>query len=436
MSLTRSAPPSADVANPALMPAAGGIFRRVRTTVWLPLGFMYASYYMCRYNVSFGASAMTKYYGWSNQEWGWITATHFWLYAIGQFVNGQITDRIGGRRAIILGAVGTILLNIGMALGANIGVLGYFIVMWGANGYFQAFGAPSIVSVNGNWFGLKERGTFTGLFGMMIQLGRFAITLLGGYLIATSPWPTIFWVPAIITAFFAVIGWFAIRDHPEEFGFEAPDGGEDDTTHGTKPLGVAYTLKKVLTSRTLWIISAAYFCTGVVRHGLEQWFPKYLQEVQHLATDSAAFQIRALAMPIAATLGAFAAGIASDKLFGARRGPPTVIMYAAQFVFLLAFYYSSGPLAAAVLLVVLSFFVNGPHSLLGGAAAMDFGGRKAAGSAAGMIDAFQYIGAGLGQPMVGWVIDTYGWSGWVVSLSGFALFGAVLMSFLWNARPK
>lgn len=412
------------------------IYRRVRATVWLPLGFMYASYYMTRYNLSFGKTTMTQTFGWSNEQWGWITASMFWMYAVGQFINGQLTDKIGGRKAIVIGALGTVLANIAMALGSNVGTLGYFIVMWGANGYFQAFGAPSIVSVNGNWFALKERGTFTGIFGMMIQLGRFAITLLGGYLIASNPWPMLFVVPALITLVFAILAWFAIRNNPEELGFPAPDMGDHDRHTIAEPLGIAYTLKKVLTSPVLWVISGAYFCTGVVRHGLEQWFPAYLQEVQHLSPDSLAFQLRALAMPVAAVLGSFTAGVTSDKIFGARRGPPTAIMYFMQFVLLLGFYYFSGPASAAIYLILLSFFVNGPHSLLGGAAAMDFGGRKASGSAAGMIDAFQYIGAGMTQPIIGFVIDNFGWSGWAISLAGFALLGGVLMSLLWNAKPK
>lgn len=412
------------------------IYRRVRSTVWLPLGFVYASYYMCRYNLSFGASKMTKLFGWNNEQWGWIVAAGFWFYALGQFINGQITDRLGGRRAIMIGAIGTIGMNCLMALGTNFGVLGYFVIMWGANGYFQAFGAPSIVHVNGNWFGIKERGTFTGIFGMMIQLGRFGITLLGGFLIANYDWTALFFVPAAITAGFAIIGWFAIRDQPEDLGFEPPDMGAHDQHSDTKPLGIAATMKKVLTSPVLWVISGAYFCTGVVRHGLEQWFPKYLIEVQQLAPNSFAFQLRALAMPVAAVLGAFAAGWSSDKLFGSKRCPPAAIMYFSQFILLILFYYLTGPVAAAVLLILLSFFVNGPHSLLGGAAAMDFGGRKASGSAAGMIDAFQYIGAGLAQPIVGAVIDNFGWSGWMISLSAFALLGGILMSTLWNARPK
>lgn len=412
------------------------VYRRVRATVWLPLGFMYASYYMTRYNLSFGKTTITREFGWSNEQWGWIGATFFWMYAFGQFINGQITDKIGGRKAIVLGALGTILLNFAMTLGTEFGVIGYFIVMWGANGYFQAFGAPSIVSVNGNWFALRERGTFSGIFGMMIQLGRFAITLLGGYLIANFPWPALFAIPAAITAGFAILAWFAIRDNPEDMGFEAPDMGAHDAHTTQHPAGIAYTLKKVLTSRVLWIISLAYFCTGWVRHGFEQWFPAYLQEVQHLAPDSLAFQLKALALPVAAVLGAFAAGISSDKLFGSRRGPPAAIMYFAQFVLLIIFYYKAGPASAVILLILLSFFVNGPHSLLGGAAAMDFGGRKASGSAAGMVDAWQYFGAGIVQPVVGRVIDVYGWDGWALSLAGFALLGGILMSTLWNARPK
>jgi MFS transporter, OPA family, glycerol-3-phosphate transporter len=420
----------------SLLPASGDVFKRIRTTVWLPLGFMYASYYMTRYNLSFGKTTITQAYGFSNQEWGWISAAFFWMYALGQFINGQITDRVGGRKAILIGAVGTVAMNFAMGVGTNFGTIGYFILMWGVNGYFQAFGAPSVVSVNGNWFGIKERGTFSGIFGMMIQLGRFAITILGGFLIVQFPWPNLFFIPAAITAFFAILAWFSIRDNPEQLGFQPPDMGEHDQHTDDKPLGMKYTLKKVLTSKVLWVISAAYFCTGVVRHGLEQWFPAYLQEVRHLSPDSLAFQLNAVAMPVAAVIGALAAGLASDKIFGARRSPPVAIMYYAQFIFLLMFAYLSTPATAAVYLILLSFFVNGPHSLLGGAAAMDFGGRKAAGSAAGMIDAFQYIGAGITSPVVGWVIDTFGWDGWTISLAGFALVGGILMTTIWNVRPK
>ena len=44
-------------------------------------------------------------------------------------------------------------------------------VIWGINGYFQSFGALSIVKVNAQWFHVRERGTFAGVFGVLIRLG-------------------------------------------------------------------------------------------------------------------------------------------------------------------------------------------------------------------------------------------------------------------------
>ncbi len=44
-------------------------------------------------------------------------------------------------------------------------------VLWGANNYFQSFGALSIVKINAAWFRVSERGSFAGIFGIMIQSG-------------------------------------------------------------------------------------------------------------------------------------------------------------------------------------------------------------------------------------------------------------------------
>jgi len=402
---------------------------------WFPLGLMYASYYMCRYNMPIANKHIADHFHWSNQQMGWIITAMFWAYAIGQFINGQITDRIGGRKAILIGAVGTIILNVALGFGKEVGMLTYFIVVWGLNGYLQAFGAPSIVKVNANWFAVAERGTFTGIFGLMIQFGRWAITFLGGFLIMSLPWEYTFYIPALVTLLITILGYFTVKDNPEDVGFP-PVEKTSETSNDTEPAGFAYTLKLVLSSKVLWIISGAYFCTGVVRHGLDQWFIKYLAEVHNIATNSPAFMVTAFLIPISAVLGSFAAGIISDYFFKAKRGPVAAIMYFAQFILLLIFAFISGPLISCVLLVILQFFINGPHSLLGGAAAMDFGGRKGAGSAAGLIDCFQYIGAGLTGFGVGIILDQFGWGGWIVSLTGFSFIAGCLMVSIWNAKPK
>ena len=54
---------------------------------------------------------------------------------------------------------------------------------------------------------------------------------------------------------------------------------------------------------------------------------------------------------------------------------------------------------------------------------------------AGLVDAWQYLGAGLAGFGTGLIIDRYGWGAWVVVLIGFAAAASLLMLRIWNRRP-
>ena len=416
------------------------VYRRFRWTNWIPLGLMYGSYYMGRYNIYIANKDICEEFGWNKSQIGIVFMVWYWAYAFGQLVNGIITDKIGGRKAIMIGALATIILNLLFGATPWGGVLAYFIMIWCINGYFQAFGAPSIVKVNANWFSLTERGTFTGIFGFMIQLGRFGINFIGPIVMATYGWRYAFFVPPMITFSILVLTFFTVKDNPEDCGFKNfvkyGEGGDEEPDE--KPPELGYIFKKVFTSKILWIISGAYFCTGVVRHGLDAWFPRYMQEVQNIELNTKLFLIGMVILPLSAVLGSVLAGWCSDHLFHGRRGPIAAIMYFSQFVLLIIFLKFPSPVLAMGLYIVLQVFVNGPHSLLGGAASMDFGGRKAAGAASGLIDAWQYIGAGtLGAGFfTGWLIESYGWDAWIYTLLIGAILGGILMVSIWNVLPS
>src|SRR4051812_32855706 len=94
-----------DGAAPASLPPLSEELRRRRRAVLAAIGFAYASYYMCRYNWNAANKAVADALHFSNSDVGLISAAFFWSYAVGQFVNGPIIDRIGGRRAIVMGAL-------------------------------------------------------------------------------------------------------------------------------------------------------------------------------------------------------------------------------------------------------------------------------------------------------------------------------------------
>jgi OPA family glycerol-3-phosphate transporter-like MFS transporter len=92
-------------------------------------------------------------------------------------------------------------------------------------------------------------------------------------------------------------------------------------------------------------------------------------------------------------------------------------------------------------MIIAAFIVNSMaismvHSMLSGTASMDFGGKRAAATAAGMFDGMQYIGGSFAGYGVGVLLDLYGWDVWAPSMIGFAAIGGILMLTLWNARPR
>ena len=67
---------------------------------------------------------------------------------------------------------------------------------------------------------------------------------------------------------------------------------------------------------------------------------------------------------------------------------------------------------------------------------MDFGGKKAAATAAGLFDGMQYLAGAFVGIGVGYITTHWGWDAWHYAPIPFALFGAWVMSRLWNVMPK
>ncbi len=92
------------------------------------------------------------------------------------------------------------------------------------------------------------------------------------------------------------------------------------------------------------------------------------------------------------------------------------------------------PLWLGLIVFIMSIAVIGTHGLLSGTATMDFGGRKGAATAVGMIDGFVYLGTGFQSFSLGY-LTTWNWSLWPVFLFPFGVIGFVLLRRIWYAIP-
>ena len=367
---------------------------------WSVVGLLYTSCYMCRYNISIANKAMADEFHFSKENMGDILAAFFYAYAIGHVVNGLLTDLLGWQKALLIGAAGTVICNLAFGAASFMGMLWLFIVLRGIDGYAQSFGAPGFIKINASWFSATERGTFAGVFGFMINFGRVAINQLG---------------PAGIAAIVAVALAIWVKDTPEEAGFHEVFKGESDHDDVVKA-DLRDVFVTIVANEFVWIIAGAY-----------QWFPRYMQAVHKINLDEPLFLVVGFLIPVVASAGSFISGVVSDHLFGGRRAPVAAWICCIEIVTILIASRVSGATTIAVAFVMVAFTANSTHSLLGPAAAMDIGGRKAAAFASGCIHSFQYLGAGFAIQILGRLLAKTGYTCFFYFKVPWAVVGAVLM---------
>ena len=439
-------PPAAAASpNPPYPPG----FRPRRGLNWFILGLMYASYYMCRYNFRFATPGMIEEYGFTKTQIADMLSAWSIAYGTGQLVNGLLTDRIGGKAAMLIGAIGTVAVNLVFGFASFVGTFSTFALIWLVNGWFQSFGAPGMVKINAAWFNRNERGTFAGIFGFMIQSGQFVINNLapfilagfaiGTFVVAEGQWRWLFRIPPLFTAAVAVLLVLIPKESPEEAGYPGVvsegDGNADPSTRA----GLKESFVTIFTHPLVWFYALAYACTGAVRNSSDQLAVLYFVEQLHLDLEKkppAVFYTMNL-MPMVAVIGSFTAGWVSDKFFKGHRSPVAMTLYYVESLVILCaamvIYMGivgptpTGVFLGCLFLVLVSLTANSTHAIVGAAAPMDIGGRKMAGFAAGVIDSFQYYGTAVALPITGRLIDKFGWGSWYPTMAGFGFIGGCAM---------
>lgn len=421
-------------------------YRLRRFFNWFILGLTYATFYMGRYNINVVKHHVEgTFLGGSQTQFGIIALCGFWTYAASEFVNGPLADRIGGRKAILLGAfgAGTFNLLIGLLFlgGFTHHLIAYMSLLYAGNMFFQSFGAMSVVKVNAPWFHVNERGVFGGIFGIMISLGYVMALSTAGWIMKMSakvswlPWYFTFIAPSIAMGIMFVISWLFVRDRPSDAGhedFSTADASDGDET----PVDFKYIVKNVFKNRIILTLMAAEFCTGFVRQSVLFFFPEWLKTQHGIAPGSGLFNVATTGITIGGIAGGLLAGWLSDRFFNSRRPPVAFFFYLAQIGAVLWLGWTGRPLFAAMGIGLCCMFIFGVHGMLSGTASMDFGGKKGAASAAGMLDGIQYVASGITSVGMGMLLDHFGWGVWTYSIVPFSAIGAFIMTRLWNEKPK
>jgi OPA family glycerol-3-phosphate transporter-like MFS transporter len=427
----------------------------------------YGSFYFCRVNIGAAAPGIRSELGIDPLQMGLVQGALKIGYAVGQFINGQLTERLGAKRILLVGMLGSVAACLLFALGPwLIGlswvaepvtqvlrfwsdrpvsqVTALLCLLWLVNGYCQACGWPSCVKIMANWFSPFQRGRVMGVIGTSYQVGT-ALTLFGtGYLIVAcgNEWRAAFILPAGLFLLSALHTAARLTERPAADPFEGAEAREPSAAGPNGPpvsrphLPLSQTLWITLTNSRIWVLAAGLFGLDVVRFGFLDWAPSHLKEVQGTLIDAAA--LKAAVLPLGGALGALVSGWLSDRFFQSRRAP--VITGMLIMVALLTLTYGQvarlGWRPTVACLGAIGFFLYGAQILLVGTAAQDYARHHTTAAAAGFVDFMGYLGAFSGDVVTGWLLKHRDWHAAIYFWAGTALAAALIVATLWQARAE
>ncbi len=435
---------------------------RWRARIFVLTWVCYAAYYLTRKNYAVALPEIIKEFGWSKSDVGIVVTAYLASYAVGQFVNGVLGDRLGARRLIALGFGLTAAMSIGLGMSGTIFMMTAF---YGINGLAQSTGWPSVNKVMASWYPPEVRGRVMGWWGTNYAVGSALASGVSAFVMDQLGWRAAFYIPAAMSIGVGGLIVLLIRNKPEDVGLpfrdpvidgapvtdgapvidgdganaEEPAQTEQEQPRSSDPpvqddakAGFAQTMK-LITDWRISVLGAAYFGIKFVRYAIDFWLPLYFVEQLSLGSAKAGYLMAVF--PLAGIAGPIFGGWLSDRIFDARRGPPSVLMMLGMCgCLLLLRNVGADPTMLAVALFGIGFFLYGPDMLLSGTAAQDFGGRDGAATAAGFVNGCGSIGAAVQGMAVPMLAETYGWDAVFVSFIAVSLACAAIAALLWREK--
>lgn len=406
---------------------------RPGTVLWV-LWLAYGSFYFCRNNLGVALPGLQAELGYSKAQLGTVLMALKLAYGAGQFVNGQLAERLSPRRLLALGLLASAALNVVFGCGA---ALWFLTFVWACNGYVQALGWPATMRVAANWFPPTRRGRAIGLIGTGYQLCGALTFVVSGWAAEKFGWRGALWVPALLLVASAAHMWWLLEDAPEQ------NENSPDASGPAAPAPVAATarpwtsnLALTLGNPALWLVAIALCLLDACRYGFTDWGVTHLKEVLRDSVGTAAFKYAVL--PLGGIAGAAWSGWATDRYWAGRRAPAICGLLVA--LGLLALGYDRvlhwGLFASCAILFAIGFCIFGAQVLLVGTLPVDLARHGTAAAAAGFVNFMGYMGAAAGDQITGRIAQDHGWRFAVHFWAGCAFASALAISFLWKTgRP-
>lgn len=415
-------------------------YRRLRLQVFAGIFIGYAGYYLVRNNLSLAKPYLIDS-GYSPTELGWAGSLLAIAYGLSKFLMGAVSDRSNARTFMALGLVlsSFIMFAFGWFPIATSSVLFMGILLF-LNGWFQGMGWPPSGRTMVHWFSVKERGTKMAIWNIAHNVGgglMASLAVLGVALF--TDWHAVFYFPAMVALGVAVFIYLTLRSTPQSEGLPTIEVWKNDyPVHYNASHEQTYSAKEIFTkyilpNKLLWAIAFANAFVYLIRYGISDWAPTYLQQAKSFDFASSGWAYSAYEW--AGIPGTLLCGWISDKVFNGKRAPVSII-YMTLVALAIVIYWINpvgNPEIDIACLIAIGFLIYGPVMLIG-VHALDLVPKNAAGTSAGFTGLFGYFlgTALLANGVAGYVIENFHWTGFFIFMLAACALSIFFIALTWR----
>jgi sugar phosphate permease len=381
------------------------------------------------------AAELTRAFAINSAVLGTLAATYFYVYTVLQIPVGVLADTLGPRLILSVGsliaAAGSLLFALAPAW--ELAAVGRTLVGIGVAVAFIA-----ILKVSAVWFPANRFATLNGVTMFAGNLGAVIAGAPLAFVVTQTSWRAVFAGLAILSAALGIATWLLVRDRPEQLGF-APMNPVAATGAGVAKVSWTEALARVLANSATWpgfFVNLGIGGSYLAFAGL--WAVPYLEQVHGLPRVVAAQHTSVLLLGVA--FGSVLVGLVSDRL-GSRRGVMRLyaLLYALSWLPWLA--GVRWPLPATLAWFLLMGVLI-PGFTLSWAVAKEVNRPEHSGIATSVVNVGIFLGTGILQPLVGFLLDrgraagdaAGSWNHAILLLAGAALLGAAMTLFVRERR--
>jgi predicted MFS family arabinose efflux permease len=341
------------------------------------------------------AGELTRAFDISATVLGTLAATYFYVYTVLQIPVGVLADTLGPRKILATGsavaAVGSLLFALAPAW--EVAAVGRTLVGIGVSVAFIA-----VLKLSAVWFAPQRFATLAGVTMFAGNLGAVIAGAPLAWIVTQTSWRAVFIALAVLSALLAIATWLRVRDRPEELGLAPVNPAVPAAGH----LPWLTAVNRVLANPATWppfIVNLGVGGSFLAFAGL--WAVPYLQHAYGMTRVVAAQHASLLLLGVA--FGSITIGMISDRL-GSRLG----VMRAAVLLYTLSWLpwllHAQWPLWATLSWFLLMGLLI-PGFTLSWTIAKEANPPQFSGIATSVVNTGIFLGTGILQPLVGWVLD-------------------------------